>query len=313
MRIAIFGSGGAGGYFGACLARSGEDVTFIARGKHLEAIRTHGLRVDSILGDFVVSPAQATDNPAQVGIVDLIILGVKAWQVKTILPAMRPMIGSETTIVPLQNGVEAAGQIAEGVGAEHAVGGLAKIISFKVDAGHIRHAGADPYIAIGETNSPNGDRIERIRRVLENAGILVEVPPDIEVALWQKFLLVASWGGVGTVVDAPIGVVRSVPETRQMLERSMSEVLSLARARGIALDRETIGKSMAFIDSLPPSGTTSLHRDINDGLPSELDFWNGAVVRLGEEAGVATPLNHFIYHSLLPRELRSRGKVNFPE
>ena len=143
MRIAIFGAGGAGGYFGARLARSGADVTFIARGKHLDAMRKHGLRVDSVLGDFVLAPAQATDDPAQVGAVDLVLLGVKAMQVTPVLQALRPLVGPETTIVPLQNGVEAAGQIAEEFGIRHVVGGLAKVISFKVGAGHIRHAGAD--------------------------------------------------------------------------------------------------------------------------------------------------------------------------
>ncbi len=313
MRIAIFGAGGAGGYFGARLARSGEEVTFIARGKHLEAIREHGLRVDSFLGDFVVLPTQATDDPTQVGTVDLVLLGVKAWQVTMVLQALRPLVGPETTIVPLQNGVEAPGQIAKAFGAKHVVGGLAKIISFKVGAGHIRHAGADPYIAIGELDKRPSARTERLRQVFEKSGISVDVPGDIEAALWQKFLFVVSWGGVGAVTGAPIGVIRSMPETRRMLEQSMSEVLSVAQARKIAVMDETVQKTMAFIDTLPQNGTTSLHRDIMDGKPSELDFWNGAVVRLGQEVGIATPLNSFIYNSLLPRELRAQGKLSFPE
>jgi len=313
MRIAIFGAGGAGGYFGARLARSGEEVIFIARGKHLEAIRDHGLRVDSVLGDFVVSPVQATDDPAQVGTVDMVLLGVKAMQVTTVLHALRPLVGPETTIVPLQNGVEAPIQIVKEFGVKHVVGGLAKIISFKVGAGHIRHAGADPYIAIGELDKRVSKRTERLRQVFERSGISVDVAVDIEEALWQKFLFVVSWGGVGAVTDAPIGVIRSMSETRRMLEQSMSEVLSVAQAKKIAVKDDTVQKTMAFVDTLPPNGTTSLHRDIMDGKPSELDFWNGAVVRLGQEVGVATPLNRFIYSSLLPRDLRARGKLTFPE
>ncbi len=314
MRIAIFGAGGAGGYFGARLARSGEDVTFIARGKHLEAIREHGLRVDSVLGDFVVAPpVQTTDDPAQVGTVDMVLLGVKAMQVTTVLQALRPLVGSETTIIPLQNGVEAAGQIAKEFGVKHVVGGLAKIISFKVGAGHIRHAGADPCIAIGELDKQPSKRTERLRQVFERSGISVDVPSDIEAALWQKFLFVVSWGGVGAITDAPIGVIRSIPETRRMLELSMSEVLSVAQAKRIAVTDDTVQNTMAFVDTLPPNGTTSLHRDVMDGNPSELDFWNGAVVRLGQEVGVATPLNRFIYNSLLPRELRAQGKLTFTE
>ena len=211
MRIAIFGVGGAGGYFGARLAQSGEEVIFVARGSHLDAIQKHGLRVDSILGDFVVSPAHATDDPAKIGTVDLVILGVKAWQVTEALKELRPLIGSTTTILPIQNGVEAPNQIVKEFGLDNAIGGLAKIISFKIGPGQIRHAGADPYIAIGELNKLYTERISRIHKAFENAGISADVPTDIEVALWQKFLFVVSWGGVGSVADAPIGVIRSTP------------------------------------------------------------------------------------------------------
>jgi 2-dehydropantoate 2-reductase len=311
MRIAIFGVGGAGGYFGARLAQAGEDVFFIARGKHLEAMRKHGLRVDSILGDVVVSPVQATDNPAEVGPVDMILLGVKAWQVSEAAQAAQPMVGPETVVVPLQNGVEAPAQIQKALGSRHAVGGLARIISYKVGDGHIRHAGADPFIALGELNSEPSERIQRIRDVLQQAGISAEIPPDIQAALWQKFLFVVSWGGVGTIADAPIGVIRSVPETRHMLEQAMAEVLALAKARDIALADDTVKNTMAFVDTLPEDGSTSLHRDIKGGRPSELEFWNGAVVRLGQAAGIKTPVHTVIYGSLLPRELRAQGRVRF--
>lgn len=313
MRIAIFGTGGAGGYFGARLAQSGEKVTFIARGDHLAAILTHGLRVDSILGDFVVFPAEVTDDTKQLGPVDMVLLGVKAWQVTRVLPALRPLIGPETIVIPLQNGVEAPNQLAQEFGVKHVVGGLAKIISFKVGAGHIRHVGADPYLAIGELDKRSSKRIERIRKVFQNSGINVDVPADIEIALWQKFLFVVSWGGVGAVTDAPIGVVRSLPETRQMLEQSMFEVFSVAKAREIVMEDDIIQKTMAFVDTLPENGTTSMHRDIIDGNPSELAYWNGAVVRLGKEVDVPTPLNTFINNSLLPRELKARGSLSFPE
>lgn len=313
MRIAIFGAGGAGGYFGSRLARSGEEVTFIARGKHLDAIREHGIRVDSVLGYFVVSPAQATEDPVQVGAVDMVLLGVKAYQVETVLPVLHPLVGPETTIVPLQNGVEAPNQIAKVFGAKHVVGGLAKIISFKVGAGHIRHVGADPYIAIGEMDKRFSERTERIRQVFQRSGISVDAQPDIEAALWEKFLFVVSWGGVGAMSDAPIGVIRSIPETRTMLEQSMAEVLSVAKAKKISIEEDIIRNTMAFVDTLPANGTTSLQRDIMDGYPSELDFWNGAVVRLGKKVDVETPLNSIIYGSLLPRELRARGEFSFPE
>lgn len=313
MRIAVFGVGGVGGYFGARLAQSGEEVTFIARGEHLDSIREHGLRVDSILGDFILHSAQATSDPKQVGAVDMVLLGVKAYQVETVLPALHPLIGPGTTIVPLQNGVEAPNQIAKVFGTKHVVGGLAKIISFKVGAGYIRHAGADPYIAIGDMDKRPSERTERIRRVFQRSGISVDAPLDIEAALWKKFLFVVSWGGVGAMSDAPIGVIRSIPETRKMLEQSMAEVLSVAKAKKISIEEDVIRNTMAFVDTLPANGTTSLQRDIMDGYPSELDFWNGAVVRLGKKEGVETPLNNFIFGSLLPRELRAKGELSFPE
>ena len=312
MRIAVFGAGGAGGYFGGRLAQAGEDVIFIARGEHLQALRRHGLRVDSVKGNFVLQSVQATDDPAQVGVVDVVLPGVKAWQVPEAAQAMRPLVGPETFVVPLQNGVEVPAQLAAVLGAQHVLGGLAKIISFKVGPGHIHHTGAEPYMAFGELDNRPSERAERLRLAFERAGVMVEIPPDIQAALWDKFLFVVSWGGVGAVTRAPVGVLRSVPEIRQMLEQAMHEILAVAQARNIALPEDIIRKTIAFVDTLPPGGITSLQRDIVEGRPSELASWNGAVVRLGQEVGVATPLHTFIYHSLLPLELRALGQVQFP-
>ena len=312
MRIAVFGVGGAGGYFGGRLAQAGEDVVFIARGEHLQALRTHGLRVDSVKGNFVLQSVQATDDPAQLGVVDVVLLGVKAWQVPEAAQAMRPLVGLETFVVPLQNGVEAPAQLAAVLGLQHVLGGLAGIISFKVGPGHIHHAGAEPCMAFGELDNRPSERAERLRLAFERAGVKVKIPPDIQAALWDKFLFVVSWGGVGAVTHAPVGVLRSVPGTRQMLEQAMQEIFAVAQARDIVLPEDAIDKTIAFVDTLPPSGTTSLQRDIVEGRPSELDSWNGAVVRLGKKVGVATPLNAFIYHSLLPLELQARGQLQFP-
>jgi 2-dehydropantoate 2-reductase len=309
MRIAIYGAGGAGGYFGARLAQAGEAVHFIARGDNLEALRANGIRVDSILGDFNVPFVDATDDPTEVGTVDVVLLCVKAWQVVNAVKGLRHLVGPDTTVIPIQNGVDVPRFLAEVLGEKHVVGGLAKIVSYKSGPGNITHNGADPYVAIGELDKRISRRCERIQEVFENAGFSVEVAADIEAALWQKFLLVASWGGVGTVADAPVGVVRSVPETRRMLERAMREVMSVAKARKIAVPNNVLTETVRFIDTLPEGGTTSLHRDIIAGNPSELDFWCGAVVRLGREVDVVTPLNNFIYSSLLPRELRARGEV----
>ncbi len=311
MRIAVFGTGGAGGYFGAQLARSGEDVVFIARGAHLQAIRKEGLRLEAPGGEVLIQPARATDDPAQAGRVDVVLLGVKTWQVMDAAQSMKPMIGPGTFVVPLQNGVEAAAQLAEVLGAEHVLAGLCGTISRIAGPGHILTIGDANFVKFAEMDKRPSERTERLRQAFARAGVKVEVPPDIDVALWEKFLFVVAFGGLGSVTRAPIGILRTLPETRQLLDRSLREIFAVARARQVALSEESVSKSTAFLDSLAAGGTTSLQRDIAEGKPSELEAWTGAVVRLGREAGVDTPLNQFIYHSLLPLEMRARGKIQF--
>ena len=308
MRIAVFGAGAVGGYFGGRLAQAGEDVVLIARGEHLRAMQTHGLRVESIEGDFVVDPIQASDDPAEVGVVDAILVAVKAWQVADAAWAMRPMVGPETFVVPLENGVEAPSQLAEVLGEKHVLGGLCRIISSLVEPGHIRHGGISPTITFGELDGRHSQRAKRLRDAFQRAeGVTPQIASDIHVAMWEKFLFIAALSGVGAVTRAPVGVLRSLPETRGMLEEAMEEILGVAHAQGVALPPEAVAETMAFIDGLPEDVTASMQRDVMAGRPSELEAQNGAVVRLGREVGVETPLNAFIYRSLLPQELRARG------
>lgn len=312
MRIAVIGVGGVGGYFGGRLAQAGEDVVFIARGGHLQAIRNHGLHVDSVKGNFVIQSVQASDDPAKAGPVGAILVGVKAWQVPAAAEAMRPMVGPKTFVVPLQNGVEASTQLAAALGAEHVLGGLCRIISYIAAPGHIRHAGIDPYVAFGELDGHCSERAEQLRDAFSRAaGVIAEIPSDIRAAIWRKFLLIAPWGGLGALTRAPIGVIRARPETRQMLEQALREIHSVAVAHQIALPEQAIRETLAFIDTLPAEGTASMQRDIIEGRPSELASQNGAVVRLGRAAGVDVPLHTLIYHSLLPLELQARGEVRF--
>ena len=313
MRIAVFGAGGVGGYFGGRLAQAGEDVIFIARGEHLQAMLTYGLRVDSVKGDFVLKPVEATDDPAQAGIVDVILVGVKAWQVTNAAEAMRPMVGPETFVLPLQNGLEAPTQLAAVLGDEHVVGGLCGLSTYILGPGHIRHAGAEPFVRFGELDNRPSDRVERLQKVFERAGVIAKIPEDIQGALWMKFLLITAWSGVGAVTRTPIGVWRSLPETRQMAESALQEIIKVAQARNIALPENAMPMTMKAYDSLPPNITSSMQRDIVEGRPSELDAQIGAVVRFGKEADVETPLHHIIYNSLLPMELRARGQLQFPE
>ncbi len=313
MRLVVFGTGGAGGYFGGRLANAGEDVTFIARGEHLRALRDDGLRIQTPTGEIAIRPAQATEDVAQVGEVDAVLVGVKAWQVTDAALALRPMVGPETCVVPLQNGVEAPTQLAAVLGSQHVLGGLCGTFSMVSAPGRIRNIGGVSYIKFGELDNTPSERTERLRRAFERAGVSVEIPPDIQKAMWDKFLLVVSFGGAGAVTRAPIGVIRAVPETRRLLERCMDEVLAVARKRDVALADAVVTDTMAFVDSLPPGVTTSLQRDIAGSKPSELEAWNGAVVRLGREHAVPTPTHEFIYSSVLLLELRARGKIAFPE
>ena len=312
MRILIYGAGGAGGFFGAQLARAGEEVIFLARGAHLQAIRRDGLRIDMPEGEIVIQPAQATDNPADAGKVDVVILGVKAWQVTEAAEAMRPVIGPDTMVVPLQNGVDAPAELAAVLGAEHVAGGTCATISWLTAPGRIRSVMSSNFIRFGELDNRPSERVVRLKDAFKRSGTNVEVPSDIQRALWSKFLVVTAFGGVGAVTRAPIGVTRSLPETRRMLEQCMEEVLAVAQARGVAMFDNAVAESMSVLDSIGGNATASLQRDIADGRPTELDYWNGAVVRLGREADVPTPTHSFIVRSLLPLHLQAVGKVTFP-
>ena len=310
MRIAIFGSGGVGGYFGGRLAQASEDVTFIARGEHLRAIQTTGLRVDSLDGDFLINPARATDSVTEVGEVDLVILGVKAWQVPEAARAIKPIVASETTVLPLQNGVDAVSELIAELGTTPVVGGLCKIVSFVVEPGHIRHAGFAPSVVIGELDNRRSKRIVAIEETFNRAGLNTKIAGDIQVALWMKFLFIASFSGMGAIANAPAGMLRSDPELRAQMLRAMSEIHELALARNVILPSDAIETVMASVDALPADATSSMQRDIAAARPSELESQNGAVVRMAREAGITVPTHESIYEALKPREAIARSAVN---
>jgi len=311
MRIAVFGAGGVGGYFGGRLAQAGQEVIFIARGVHLEAMRRRGLRVDSLKGDFILPSVQATDDPAQVGEVEAVLVAVKAWQVPQAARAMPPLVGERTCVLPLENGVEAPEQLAEALGAPRVLGGLCHISSYIAAPGHIKHVGIEPHVALGELDGRRSERAEQLRLTFEQAGVWAEVPADIQAAMWEKFLFIAAISGVGAVTRAPAGVMRQVPGIRSLLEAAMQEIYALARARGVKLADDIVARTLAFVDGLPPGVTASMQRDILEGRPSELASQNGAVVRMGAQAGAPTPVNAYLYHSLLPQEMRARGELEF--
>jgi 2-dehydropantoate 2-reductase len=298
MRITIFGTGGVGGFFGGRLARAGEEVTFIARGEHLRAIKANGLKVESPAGDFVINPARATDDVSEVGETDLVIVGVKAWQVPKAARAIKPLVGLGTTVLPLQNGVEAVPQLVAELGADNVIGGLCRIVTYVVAPGHITDAGLTPSIIIGELDNRRTDRITRIEEAFKRADLEITVAQDIQVALWTKFLFIASFSGVAAVANAPAGVIRSDPKWRAQILKAMEEIYALAHARGIKLPPDSIANVMATVNALPEDATSSMQRDITAGKPSELEAQNGAVVRMARESGVEAPTHTLIYKTL---------------
>jgi 2-dehydropantoate 2-reductase len=227
---------------------------------------------------------------------------VKAWQIPEAASQIGPMLGEDTMVVPLENGIDAPEVLSHIVGARHVVGGLCAIVSFMVAPGHIRHVAAEPVVMFGELDNSRSERVERLRVAFAEAGVHVEVPPDIRRSMWTKFLFIATLSGIGALTRVPIGVWRAEEEIRAIADRSLREVLQLATARGIDLGEEAIERTWQRYDGLAPDSTSSMQRDIMEGKPSELEAQLGAVVRLARESGVEVPVTGMIYHALVPQE-----------
>ena len=301
MRIGIVGAGGVGGYFGARLAAAGQDVAFVARGKHLEALRSDGLTVHSPAGDLQL-PVQATDDPAGIGVVDYVLVCVKTWQLPEVIESIRPLVGPETAIVTVQNGVEAPDQLAQVYGQDAVLPGAAEVIAYVEGPGVIRHLG-NGKLNFGEWDNTASARTELLRDAFVGAGLEATIPDDIWVALWTKFLSVVPTGGLGTATGAGYGVLRQQPATRQLLTEATAEVRDLGLARGVQLAADVVDRTLDWIDKLPADATTSLQRDLIAGRPSELDAWTGAVVRLGRASRVPTPINTLLFELATARVL----------
>jgi len=308
MRIAVLGTGGVGGYFGGRLAAAGHDVTFLARGAHLDAIRANGLVVTSVLGDFTVQPAKATDDIASIGQVDVVLLAVKTWQLPPVLAALPGLMGPDTAVVTTQNGVEAPGQVAAAVGRDAVLPGIAKLFVHLDGPGRITHAGGPGSLAVDEWTATPGspsERVVRLRKAIIDSGATSPEPEDIWAELWSKMLFVVPFGSLGAALDATIGELRTEPSSRLLLEAAMHEVEALARARGIRLPDSVVAGTMAYVDDQPADGTTTLQRDLLEDRPSELDAWTGAVVRLAAASGVAVPLHQLLLEVLTGRHPRA--------
>ena len=305
MKIAVIGAGAVGGYFGGRLAASGNDVTFLVRGKTLEALRAGPLRVKSIKGDFEVRVA-ATNGPGQID-AEIVLVAVKAWQVPEAAEAVQKMTARDSVVVPLQNGMGAPAELAAVLGTSRVAGGLCRIVAEAIGPGEIDHYWAEPSIEFGELDGlRNPERLEKLRDAFTAANVRCRIPPDVAVAMWEKFLFITPWGSLGAVTRLPVGPIRSSPELRSRLVAALEEVTRIARAEGKDLSDENVVKTLALLDGLPAETTSSMQRDIMAGRPSELEAQTGCVVRFGRKTGVPTPVHDAIYAELLPLERRAR-------
>jgi 2-dehydropantoate 2-reductase len=299
MRIAIIGAGGVGGYFGARLIASGEDVTFVARGAHLVAIQSSGLRVASPKGNLHLRQVHATDDVRTVGEPDIVLLTVKMYDIESAAATLAPLIGGNTVVVTLQNGVEAVDIVAQHVGRDHVAGGVAYVAAVIDEPGLIRHTSLDSLI-FGELDGHRSDRLIALEAACERAGVSARASDHIELDLWSKFSRLSVFSGMTAVTRSPMGVLRSDPELLAMLQAACEETALVARARGIVLPDALMHEIMQMVEELPYHAKSSMLEDLERGRRLELPWLSGAVVRLGREAGVATPIHSFIAAVLNP-------------
>lgn len=308
MKIAIIGAGGVGGYFGARLSAAGNDVRFLARGKHLDAIKKNGLFVKSINGDLHLQEVRVFDEIAALGKVDLVIVAVKSWQVKEVAEKINGLLNEKAMVLPLQNGILAAEELSLHIPQDKILKGLCRIFSLVDGPGKILHQGVDPTIIFGEGNNNKTARVEHLSSIFANAGIKHKIAEDIDAEIWKKFISICL-SALMAVTKTTYGELRTIPETRKLMLELLNEVYTLALEAGVRIEADYIDKAVAFIETFKYQATASLTRDIWAGRPSEIEYQNGTVVRLAEEFGIHVPLNRFVYYSLLPgeRKVRERG------
>ncbi len=299
MKIAVMAAGGLGSYLGALLARDGHDVTFIARGAHLNAMRAHSLTIKSVHGDFVIHPAHATDNPAQVGVVDWVIFSVKTYDNATAAQAMQPMIGAHTTVVTFQNGVDNHDQIGAVIGKEHVIVAPTQIVSNVVAPGVIEQKSPFRISFVGEVYGQGlTPRVTQFVEMLRRVGIEATAVADARPALWHKFVFIASTAGLATLARTEPYILFQMPEARATLRAAMEEVRAVAHAHGITLDADIVERQYNFTLNLKPGAKPSMQLDLEAGKRLEIDALSGAVVRLGAEKNVPTPVHQTIYVGL---------------
>ena len=302
MRIAIFGSGGVGGYFGARLAAAGSDVRFIARGAHLRAMRTNGLRLESPNGPLHLHPVNATDDPTAVGPVDAVLFAVKLYDTEPAARLLAPIMassGPDTVVVSLQNGVDSVEMLARVVGRPHVAGGVAYVAAVISEPGTIRHTAMDRLI-FGELDGAKTPRLEALLRACHDAGFQATLSEHIEADIWSKFVRLSVFSGMTSVTRSPLGLLRDDPDLLAMIQAAFLETMAVAHAKGIALPTRVLDDAMSMLMTLPPQSKSSMLEDLERGKALELPWLSGAVARIGREMDVATPIHRFIATVLGP-------------
>ena len=294
MRIAVMGTGGVGGYFGARLAQGGHDVSFIARGRQLDALRARGLRVRSPLGDLALTEVVATDDPGTLGPVDLVLFGVKLWDTEAAAEQIKPLLGPDTAVVSFQNGVVKDDILRAVLGVEHVLGGVCYIEASIAEPGVIEHSSALQKLVFGEYDGTVSARVEAFRAACAESGIDAEISADIERTIWQKFVFLVGLSGATSLTRSPIGPIREHPKGRPWLRDVLDEVVQVARAQSVDLPEDYADDRLAFVDTVPATMTSSMHRDLERGNRLEVAWLSGDVADRGRALGVPTPANRTI-------------------
>lgn len=307
MRIAIVGAGGVGGYLGARLAAAGHEVALMARGEHLAALRADGLTLKSALGDATVRPYVASEDPAAIGPVDLVVFTVKLYDTETVAQSVRPLIGPDTGVVTFQNGVDSTEILARVLGSAHVLGGVAQIAAVIEAPGVIRHTGTMARFVLGELDGRRSRRIEAYAEAFEAAGIEHRISDNVRRDIWEKMIFLSSFSGVTALIRLPIGPIRADPETLDLVHACLREAIAIARAQGIDIADDHHERALAFLASLPDQMRSSMLQDLERGRPLELSWLSGAIVRMGRELDIATPAHALIVTAL---RLHAAGRVS---
>jgi 2-dehydropantoate 2-reductase len=293
VRIAVVGAGGVGGYFGGRLAAAGADVTFLSRGAQLDALRTRGLTVHSFRGDFHVPRVNAVDDPRAIGPVDIVFFTVKLYDAEAATALLPPLVGADTAVIPLQNGVDGVDIVSRAVGLRHTAGGTVYVAAVIAEPGVIRHSALD-HLIFGELDGTRSARLERLLDACRPAGFQVTLSPSITVDIWTKFVRLSVFSGMTTVTRCPIGAIVADPELFEMLKSATRETMAVARAKGVAVPDTVVDDADRAYRVLPAHMKSSMLEDLERGRRLELPWLSGAVVRIGREVGVPTPTHDFI-------------------